>query len=517
MKIGTLVALACTGMTATSVAVWTTTRPAPDAIPTTAIASTTSPAPAASTPTLSFTPADPQPLAATPDQSSFVADGTLRMEGRIGHAVLPAGASSETFLFVDLSAADQIAQTRAPLDLSIVIDRSGSMKGKRLRNAVAAARTAIQRLDDGDVVSVVSYSTNIEIDVPATTITPQSRPRVLAALDGLRARGDTCISCGIQTGMQLIGQRPGRVSRLLLLSDGEATAGVRNEDGFRRIAEQCRRMGTAITSIGVDVDYNERIMATLARSSNGRHFFVESAAGLPAIFDQEMQRLLRTVATDTALAVDLAPGVFVEEVFDRGFRQEGSGRLVVPLGTFAAGERKTLLARLRVPGTGIGQRPVADVRLSYRDLVTDRASTGEGRLAALMSNDPAQLAPLDGLVSARISQSVAATTLEKANALASRGDVSGAQSLIREQKRELSQRRARSAGSVSANRRVDFDKGFDELDDILGGAAEGFADAPAADPSASGAGAGRFARPPAARKNKAQVRANQAAAVELGF
>lgn len=83
-----------------------------------------------------------------------------------------------------------------------------------------------------------------------------------AAMDALRARSN------------------GTVKRVLLLSDGEATADMRDVASFGRLAERARDMVCAISSVGVDVDYNERIMSTIARRSNGRHYFVENPAGL---------------------------------------------------------------------------------------------------------------------------------------------------------------------------------------------------------------------------------------------
>ena len=140
--------------------------------------------------------------------------------------------------------------------------------------------------------------------------------------------------------------RRGMVNRMLLLSDGEATAGIRNVDGFRRIALRARDMGCSISAVGVDVNYNERIMSALAQASNGRHYFVENAAGLQSVFDREIASLSNTVANGAELRIDLAPGVALSQVYDRTFRREGN-TLVVPVGSFTAGEEKTVLVRVR--------------------------------------------------------------------------------------------------------------------------------------------------------------------------
>jgi len=385
MKWTTLLFLSASGMAASGGLVWTAVQPDASA---SVAARSASPDPAADPGATPRRPRKPaRPAALDTERAHFQAGSTLVMEGRLGHPVLPSTSDSQTYLFVEIGAdGSQRAAVPAPLNLSIVMDRSGSMKGKRLANATAAARSAIQRLRDGDVVSLVAYNTAAEVLAPPTTIDSTSRARLLGSLGRLRAAGDTCISCGVDAGMRLLGQRAGMVGRVLLLSDGEATAGVRDVEGFRRVAEDCRRMGASITTIGVDVDYNERIMAALARDSNGRHFFVENPSGLASIFDREMETLASTVANNAELTVDFAPGVFAEHVYDRSSAASGS-QVVVPLGAFAASDHKTVLVRLRVPRGSAGERPVAAVRLRFDDLTRGQPGASEGALVAQLTDD----------------------------------------------------------------------------------------------------------------------------------
>jgi len=504
MKLSTVLALGATGMAATAAAVWLKTTPAhgsgrsPDPAPAAALLAAPTPRPAA---------------ALVVERAHFTAGKTLMVEGRLGHPVLPADQDSETFLYVDISA-DAAARTTAPapLDLAIVIDRSGSMKGRRLDNAMAATKAAIGRLHDGDLVSVVTYDTRAEITVEPTVIDATSRARVLQQLARPRAGGDTCISCGVETAMRLVPARPGRVSRILLLSDGFATAGVRDLGGFKTIAENCRRMGASITTIGVDIDYDERILAALSRESNGNHFFVRDPSGLATIFERETDALARTVAGAAELTIDLAPGVFVDQVFDRVTTSTGS-QVVMPMGAFTAGEHKTALVRLRVPRGGAGDRPIAAVRLRYDDLVEQRPGACEGLLAAVATADTSQLSPLDGLVSARVTRSETAAALESANQLIRAGDLAQATTMLRERHalNEVALRQARSAMPMAARGKLDAD--FDRQQAALDQAEQVFA--PAATAPAGDGGGG--AVPPTARPDVgAQMRTSQADAVDFG-
>jgi len=428
------------------------------------------------------------------------------MEGRLGNARLAADQDNQTFLSVSVkAAAEAVASTPSPLELAIVIDRSGSMKGKRLNNAIAAAQGMIRRLRDGDVVSVIAYNTQTETLVRSTTIDASSRERAIAAVSGLEARGDTCISCGIDAGMDMLQKRGGMVERMLLLSDGEATAGVRDVQGFRRIASTVRHLGAAISTIGVDVDYNERVMTALAQESNGEHYFVENPSGLSQVFDKELQSLVHTVAKDTNLTIALAPGVDVEQVFDRSFQRDGD-RILVPMGSFAAGDTKTLLVRVHVPRGAAGERAIADVKLDYDDLDARSPGSCRGSLAALLVDDRSDVSPVDPLVQGRVERSETASTLREANHLFATGKADEAKRKLATRLHALRHQRAEAEKSAPRPRKKEVVADFDHQANVLGQAEEGFKA-----PAAAAAGA----EPAHSHAGKAQVRRNAADAFDL--
>src|SRR4029079_14105162 len=82
-----------------------------------------------------------------------------------------------------------------PLELAIVVDRSGSMKGERIANAVAAAVGAVDRMRDGDSVVVVSFDTQAQVVVPRTVVDASTRQSITSSIRTIRLGGDTCVSC----------------------------------------------------------------------------------------------------------------------------------------------------------------------------------------------------------------------------------------------------------------------------------------------------------------------------------
>lgn len=489
MKLSTLLFATVGCMAATTGVVWVATPRPVNASPV-SVAATSNPLPTLDPTTL---PSD-----------RFEAGDVLRLEGRLGHATLAANRDTETFVYLDLTASDATAVTPAPVNLAIVLDRSRSMEGQRMANALNAARGMIRRLRDGDVVSVVAYNTGVETLISPTEVTSANRLALLQSLDNVKARGHTCVSCGIETGLSLLNRKKGAVNRIVLLSDGEANTGIRDLAGFRTMAERAQADDVSLTTIGVDVDYNERVMLALAQASNGRHYFVEDSSGLSTIFESELKSLIQTVASGAEVELKLADGVRLDQVYDRTFIRDGD-RLRVPLGTFARNDNKTVLMRLHVrPGSEAS--PVAEVRLHYRDLVHDEPASCEGELVASVTSNPDAVAALDPLVEARVSRAETSLALIEANEKFVAGQTAAAQSVLHENRNKVSRRRAVSrkkkapAGVIG---RVDED--FDRQLEALDKAGAGFSSASNAAP----------AEPQATRAGRAQVRQSVEDVAEL--
>lgn len=500
MKLSSALVLSAFGMVLSSVSVWALVPATP------AGKSPSSP----TTPTPSTTKLGPETSAVLADlvglgapSSEFTAGSTLMMSGRLGHPTLAAGRETETYLFLDVTAQTEAASgATTPVNLSIVLDRSGSMQGQRMENAIAAASGMMRRLRDGDTVSVVGYNTSTQVFLPPTRIDAGNRELALSSLRSIDAQGNTCVSCGIETAMDLLARgQTGQVQRILLLSDGEANTGIRDVEGFRRLGDRARGMETAVSSIGVDVDYNERVLFALSQSSNGRHYFVDDPSGLPRIFDDELQSLVTTVATNASVDIELSPGVTVEQVFDRSFEQRGD-RVTVPFGAFAAGDEKTVLLRLRVPAGDAGRRPIASARMRYQDLVLGKPGDCAGELVAMLSRDAASISPLDPVVETRLARSETAAALALANEQFARGDVVAARGTIDSNRGRIRSRKAEAGARAPSPFKQKLDNDFEAQINAFDEADKGFGDAAANAPAASPGAAAE------SRDGKRQVRVN---------
>jgi Ca-activated chloride channel homolog len=413
------------------------------------------------------------------DNAHFTAGQTLLLDGRLGHAnIAKASGRAETYFFASVTGADPPGISAPPMNLGIVIDRSGSMKGPRIANAIAAAVGMVERMREGDSVSVVSFDTQATVVVPPTLTSALTRESIATAIRSIRLGGDTCVSCGLEEGMRLLDRTAlsgERVNRMILLSDGVTNNGIRDIGGLRAMASRMRDRGVSISTIGVDVEFDEKVMAAIAVESNGQHYFVANPEGLPSIFSKEFDTLLGSIAGDSELTVELPPGVEVEQVFDRTFRREGS-RVVVPFGTFSAKQEKTVLMKLRVPTDGEGIQPVAAVKLAYRDFISKSDGSCSGSLAVNVTPDQKLVADLDPFVAARLERSKTAQTLTEANLLFAQGRLDEARERLLRQEDSLAKTAAVARHAAPDNKALDKD--FDQQWRVVKKAEKGFAPAP---------------------------------------
>ena len=512
MKPSRVALLAALGMTLTSVSVYSLTPPG-------GFASVNSRGSGAeNVPAAEQVPEKKEAPAVQSELSRFTDGKTLTVEGRVGHAKIARTGSGETFVMLEVKAADGVAQVNsAPVNLSLVIDRSGSMKGTRIRNAISAAQAAVDRLGDGDAVSVVTFDTQTQVVVPVTTIGPGARERVNAAIRGIGLGGDTCISCGIEEGMRLLAQTQDRVNRIILLSDGDANHGVRDVPGFRGIAQRAQARGVSVTTIGVDVEFNEKIMTAIAQDSNGRHYFVADDSGLSRVFEEEAQSLTRTVASNTEVAVELAPGVELDRVYDRSFRRAGN-QILIPLGTLAGSDVKTVLLKVRVPHDREGVTPVASVELGYRDLTTGSDGRCGGKLGLEVVGSPSEAVEIDSVVSGRVQRSETAAALKDANNLFEQGKLDEARRRLTAREDALRAVATVAHGAAPAAKKKDVDQDFAgqiaALDDANTNFKPQFA-TPHRRRSGRPRPRPRPGRPRAAAR--APVKVNQGRAMDMGF
>lgn len=423
------------------------------------------------------------PVDATPTEQKlgeFVSGTTVQVQGHVGHPRMLKNQRGETFLMLEVTGG-QVESPPAPVSLALVIDKSGSMKDGRIDNAQAAAITAVQGLHDGDQVTVIAFDTNVQMVVPLTSIQPGSRQTVIDGIRSIRLGTDTCISCGVESALLELKRSVGTVSRMIVLSDGEANNGIRDVPGFTRLGERAQAQGVAVSTVGLGLEFNEKLMSAVSLSSNGRHYFVENQSGLQEVFRQEADALAQSVARDVVAEVELGPQVELLQVFDRNFNLSGN-RISIPLGGLGRGETKTVLLKVRTPSASDDARELADVRVSFTDPSTKVDGSASGKLGVALVPDAADVSPLDAVVSDRVQRTETASALRDANSLFSLGKVDEARRRLSEQRARVEREAAAAAPNAPPTRANTLDRDFKNQSNELGRAEQGFATPPATAP-----------------------------------
>ena len=191
-----------------------------------------------------------------------------------------------------------------PLNLALVIDRSGSMAAAdKMSRVKEALQTLIGKLRPQDLVSLIIFDDAAEVVLAATPLGNGDEHR--RAIERIYPRGSTNINAGLLLGYQevLRNVRPDYTNRVLLLTDGIANTGETNP---QRIADNSLRFneqGIDLSTIGLGLDLDNDLLRTLAKRGRGLYHFVADARDIEKVFVNEVQSLLSPVARDVQVEI----------------------------------------------------------------------------------------------------------------------------------------------------------------------------------------------------------------------
>lgn len=238
---------------------------------------------------------------------------------------------------------------RVPLNLSIVLDRSGSMAGEKLVAAREAAAFLVRRLRPEDVVSVVSYDHEI------TTVAEPARGPEQAGLareiGRIAAGGSTNLSGGWLRGRELVTQfqQPGAVNRVLLLTDGQANAGIVDPSLLAGLCGGAKRDGITTSTVGFGEDYDEKLLRGMADAGGGNTWYIERPDQASGVFEEEIEGLLSLSAQNVSVEIRPTNAVQLTAVHNDYPSRETPRGIRVELGDVYAREPKSLLVEFFVP------------------------------------------------------------------------------------------------------------------------------------------------------------------------
>ena len=320
-------------------------------------------------------------------QSNARDDGPVVMRATLSHEAYTASYPEALSLKIVLAAGvHQMSQQRPPLNLALLIDRSGSMADEgKIEYAMQAARLVVENLSQRDIVSVIAFSQKATVLSPAGLVV--NRQFLDHRLDEVVAEGWTNLSAGLlEAFAQIDGKATeGQTKRVIVLTDGKANRGVTDADKLRRLVDSARRRGIGVSTMGCGEEFDEQLLMALADAGGGRYTYIRSPEQIPDAMSAELGGLLHVMAQNVTVVVAVQTGLDIAGV--DGWSVEPSSSFKFDLGDVREGDRSVLLLKLAPRDFVVGEVARIECTLSF-----DRTDTGERqrrvvRMEAVMLDD----------------------------------------------------------------------------------------------------------------------------------
>lgn len=254
-------------------------------------------------------------------------------------------------------------RSRPRLNLSLVLDRSGSMDGEKIVRAREAVSYCIDQLLPTDRASVVIFDDEIEVLVPSQLVKDKAVTK--ERLAHVFARNSTALhTAWVRGGMQVSEHLDeGAINRVLLVTDGLANVGVTNTDEIVSQAAGLHSRGVSTSTIGIGADFNEDLLIPMAQSAGGNSWHVERPEDMQRIFSVELEGLVAQFAHTVSLGFVPADGVRLVDLLN-DFELNETGRYRLP--DFLAGAPLDIVVQLNVPAQGVGAKlRLLDLKLGF--------------------------------------------------------------------------------------------------------------------------------------------------------
>lgn len=279
------------------------------------------------------------------------------------------------------------AEQRDPVNVAIVIDKSGSMQGEKIAQARKAALQAVDRLGKDDIVSIIVYDTSVSVLVPATKAS--DRESIQQKIQQISAGGNTALHAGVLKGAEELRKflDRKRVNRVILLSDGLANVGPSTPGELEELGASLLEEGISVSTMGLGLGYNEELMSRLALASSGNHVFIEDADSLVAVFQREFDDVLSVVAQNIRIQVELSDGVRPVKLLNYPAVISGQ-KVEIELGQLYSQQQRYFVLELEIPfGKANSVRPVARVSTEYLNMLTDTTDKLTSSVEVRFSDD----------------------------------------------------------------------------------------------------------------------------------
>jgi len=252
------------------------------------------------------------------------------------------------------------------VDMVIVLDRSGSMQGRKLEDARRAVLDLLTRLSANDRFALISYSDGVRKHSDLIPVTASSHRRIEQMVNRIRAGGSTHLSAGLQTGIDTLtaAESVGNTGKVILISDGLANRGVTDPERIARMASVAVSREFAVSAVGVGNDFNEYLMTAIADRGAGTYYYLDNPAAFARVFETELGSSRACVASSIEVRIPLKNSIKLVDAAGYPIERR-DGCAVFYTGSLQTGSRRKLFLTFRMPTDRPRQVSLEPISIRY--------------------------------------------------------------------------------------------------------------------------------------------------------
>ncbi|GHO85066.1 vWA domain-containing protein [Dictyobacter formicarum] len=343
------------------------------------------------------------------------------------------------FTRVQHTAAAAVQPERLPLELALVLDRSGSMHGTKLQTAKQAVFSVLDRLTPRDTVSLVAFDNQIETIQSPAQVTPQLKSQLREKLFTLEARASTALHQGWLTGCNSLANTASEagtqaLKRCFLLTDGLANVGMTDPEQIASASASMREQSAISTStFGIGTDYNELLLGPMAVAGGGQFHHLRSPEEIINTFVGELGELLSVAALQVRMEVETSQGTELDLISPYWLKsaRDNPLRRIISIGDLQSSEERPIVVRCTFPAQHEDAEPqIIRARVLWRADNAEHASDWQEIRFSYASQDACAGEARDPQVMKLVAQHEADRARREAVASSHRGDYLGAQNAL---------------------------------------------------------------------------------------
>lgn len=307
-------------------------------------------------------------------------DITFFLTGAFDRQLFWHGGDSVRYLVARLKTEQQASDEtdqRAPLNIALVIDVSGSMEGEKLHAAKEAALGLTERLTSDDRLTVVSFASEVEVHLDAVPVTPENLALITTEIRNLRTRGRTFLSggwfAGVECAARVAEEQPELTPRVIMLSDGMANDGITDRTELFEHAGELRVRGVVTSTLGIGDNYDEHLLRGMAEHGGGRLHDAELVEEIGTVLHGELDDILLTLIEQSKVSLTAPQSVSVEVLGAAAYRHEGD-TTTVSIGAVQKGIDRLIVFKLTCPEADIFSRELEFSMTARGQLAEDQQS-----------------------------------------------------------------------------------------------------------------------------------------------